>query len=172
MMSKCPFFAKALPHLVVAIDNFKKHQSPIALSMHFIGTVGDGGQLSSMRGQGEVDEDLRQACAIEHYKANDKYLDYMLCRAKDLGSSNWESCVGGTTGFSKDVIDKCAQGLEGIRLLTASFAFSKAAVVSSSPSWLVNAKFDFTGLDAQKIKTSVCDHNAKLSGCDVLLPGP
>jgi hypothetical protein len=122
-----------------------------------------------MHGQPEVDENIRQLCAIKHYDKNRKYLDYIWCRNKDYKSDNWQTCTGGTTGIDSAVIQKCFDA-EGKDLAAKSFAYSEAAGFGASPTWLVNGKFKFSGIDAETIKTNVCAHN-KLKGCENKLTG-
>ena len=52
-----------------------------------------------------------------------------------------------------------------------SFAESKALGIGASPTWLANNKYKFSGIDAQTIKTNLCQHNAKMAGCDATLSG-
>ncbi len=171
VMSQCPYGVKGLNAMKDVLDNFKKSGSKLDFSIQFIGDVDAAtGALKSMHGPGEVEEDLREVCAIAHYPKDFKFMNYIWCRNKDIKSSAWESCTGGATGIETKVIKDCSLGDEGKRLLTASFAYSKASGIGASPTWLTNGKFKFSGLDAQLIKTEVCAHNS-LSGCGNTLPG-
>jgi predicted DsbA family dithiol-disulfide isomerase len=169
VMSQCPFGVKGLDAMKEVVDNFKKAGENIEFSIHYIGD-GDTKALTSMHGAGEVDEDVREACAIKHYSKGLKYMDYIWCRDKSIRDANWQSCTGGTTGIDTDVIKKCFEGDEGKQLVAASFADSKAAGMGASPTWLANNKFKFSGIDPETIKTNLCAHN-KLAGCDNKLSG-
>ena len=169
VMSQCPFGVKGLDAMQEVVDNFKKNDAKLDFQIHFIGD-GDAAGLKSMHGQGEVDEDIREACAIKHYAEKAKYLDYIWCRNKAIKDTNWQACATKETGIDADVIQKCFDG-EGKDLLAKSFAFSKAAGMSASPTWLVNGKFKFSGVDPETIKTNVCEHN-KFGGCENKLSGP
>ena len=172
MMGRCPFAAKGVIALTEVVGNFKKHNAKLALSVNFIGDVASDGKLTSMRGNDEVSDDLVDVCAIQHYAAGLKYLDYLACRSDGLrDKKDWDACVGGTTGFSKDVLEKCSQGAEGKTLLTKSFETSKRVKIQASPTWVVNGKFKFAAIDAETIKTKICEHQP-LAGCDVTLSGP
>ncbi|MGO8997012.1 MAG: hypothetical protein ACLQVI_27160 [Polyangiaceae bacterium] len=170
VMAQCPFGVKGLDAMKEVTDNFKKAGEAIDFSVHYIGD-GDAKSLSSMHGPGEVAEDVREECAIQHYGKGLKYMDYVWCRNKSIKDANWESCTGGSTGIDTDVIKKCSEGDEGKQLVARSFSESKALGIGASPTWLANNKYKFSGIDAQTIKSNLCSHNAKLAGCDATLTG-
>lgn len=169
VMSQCPFGVKGLDAMKEVMDNFKKSGETVDFAIHYIGD-GDAKALSSMHGQGEVDEDVREACVIKHYPKNAKFMEYIWCRDKAIRDPNWQACTGGSTGIDTAVIQKCFEGDEGKQLVAASFAESKASGMSASPTWLANNKFKFSGIDAEKIKSNLCAHN-KMAGCDNILSG-
>jgi predicted DsbA family dithiol-disulfide isomerase len=169
VMSQCPFGVKGLDAMKEVVDNFAKAGEKVDFHIHFIGD-GDAKALKSMHGQGEVDEDIREACAIKHYPKDLKYMDYIWCRNKSIKDSNWQACTGGSTGIDTARMQKCFEGDEGKDLIARSFADSKAAGMSASPTWLVNNKFKFSGVDPETIKTNLCAHN-KLPGCENKLTG-
>lgn len=170
VMAQCPYGVKGLDAMKEVTENFKKAGEPIDFAVHYIGD-GDAASLSSMHGAGEVAEDIREACAIQHYGKGLKYMDYVWCRNKSIRDGNWQSCTGGATGIDTDVIKKCSEGDEGKQLVARSFAESKALGIGASPTWLANNKYKFSGIDAQTIKSNLCAHNAKLAGCDATLSG-
>ncbi len=170
VMSQCPYGVKGLDAMKEVVDNFKKSGDPINFAVHYIGD-GDATSLSSMHGAGEVAEDVREECAIEHYGKSLKFMDYVWCRNKNIRDANWESCTGGSTGIDAAVIKRCAEGDEGKQLVAKSFAESKTMGIGASPTWLANNKYKFSGIDAQTIKTNLCQHNPKLHGCDATLSG-
>ena len=170
VMAQCPYGVKGLDAMKEVSDNFKKAGEPIDFTVHYIGD-GDASSLSSMHGAGEVAEDIREECAIQHYGKGLKYMDYVWCRNKSIRDTNWESCTGGSTGIDTDVIKKCSEGDEGKQLVARSFSDSKALGIGASPTWLANNKYKFSGIDAQTIKSNLCSHNAKLAGCDAALSG-
>jgi 2-hydroxychromene-2-carboxylate isomerase len=170
VMAQCPYGVKGLDAMKEVTENFKKAGESIDFAVHYIGD-GDVSNLSSMHGAGEVAEDLREECAIQHYGKGLKFMDYVWCRNKSIKDANWQSCTGGSTGIDTDVIKKCSEGDEGKQLVARSFAESKALGIGASPTWLANNKYKFSGVDAQTIKSNLCSHNAKLAGCDATLSG-
>ncbi|MCC6521666.1 MAG: thioredoxin domain-containing protein [Polyangiaceae bacterium] len=167
VMSQCPFGVKGLDALQEVTKNFG---GKVQLAIHFIGD-GDAKALKSMHGQAEVDEDIREVCAIEHYGKDLKYMDYIWCRNKSIKDPNWQACTGDKTGIDAEVIKKCSEGDEGKELLAKSFAYSKMMGIGASPTWLANGKYKFSGVDPESIKTQFCAHN-KWDGCENKLSGP
>lgn len=178
VMSECPYGVKGFDAMQEVLSNFKKADPKTAIDfqVHFIGDYDDKKGLTAMHGQTEVDENIRELCAIKHYPKDFKYMDYIWCRNKVIMDKKnpdrtaWEKCTGGETGIDTAVIQKCFDG-EGKDLLKASYAVSKAAGIGSSPTWLANGKFKFSGIDAETIKTKLCEKN-KLAGCENKLSGP
>lgn len=160
VMSQCPFGIKGMDAMKDVFSDLKKGGDKIDFAVHFIGTSDKTTGLASMHGPGEVAEDKRQICAIQHYGAKLKFLDYIWCRNKDIKSSSWEACTGAATGIDASVLRKCSEGTEGAELLEKSFAYSQASGVRGSPTWLVNGKFKFNGIDAATVEKNLCDHNA------------
>lgn len=170
VMSQCPFGVKGLDAMREVIENFKKAGDPITFNVHFIGS-GDVSALQSMHGQPEVDEDIREICAINKYGKDLKFMDYVWCRNKDIRSASWESCTGGTTGIDTEVMRACSEGDEGKKLLAASFAQAQSVGIGASPTWLANNRYKFSGIDPETIKTNLCAHNKDLKGCENKLSG-
>ncbi len=167
VMSQCPYGVKALDAMKEVLDNFG---SDINFDVHFIATAkGDG--FESMHKQAEVDEDIRELCAINHYRKDHKYMKYILCRNKDIRSTDWQSCTG-SNGINTKVMEKCVNGEEGKSLLRKDIQFAQALGFGGSPTWVANNKFKFSGIDAETIRRNLCQHNKGLKNCDKKLSGP
>ncbi|MFO0551414.1 MAG: hypothetical protein U0271_23690 [Polyangiaceae bacterium] len=164
VMSKCPFAEKGMTALKALVDDARAKREPLDIQLSFIGKA-TGDKLTSMHGDAEVVEDLRQVCAQKHYAANLKFLDYVFCRYKDIKSDDWRSCTGGSTGIDAEVIRRCAEGTEGPALLKSSFADSVAAGVVGSPTWLVNNRYKFNGVTLDVLRQNLCDHNKAMRVC-------
>lgn len=163
VMSQCPYGVRTVDAMKDVIENFGKNSKLMDFELNFIGQERDG-KLTSMHGQGEVDENLRQICAQKIYKKNYKFMDYVLCRNKDYRSTDWESCA--KDGIKADAIKKCAEGEEGKALLAASFKMAKDLGISGSPSWLLNNKYDMNARNPEAIKKAFCGKNEGVKGCD------
>lgn len=162
VMSQCPYGVKALDSMAEVLKNF---DNKLDFEVHFIadGTAKDG--FRALHGQPEVNENIRELCAIKHYGAEYKFMDYILCRNKNIRSTNWESCTG-QNGIDTAVIKACFEGEEGKLLHEEDIKIADALNIGGSPSWIVNGKHKFSGLDAETIRREVCKHNPALKGCE------
>jgi len=163
VMSQCPYGVKALNAMQEVLANF----DDLDFNVNFIGSGAAKTGLTSMHGQAEVDEDIRELCAIKKYPKKAKYMDYVICRNQDIRSTDWEKCA--TNGIDAKVLKACAEGDEGKKLLEENFKIANGMGIGSSPTWLANNKFKFAGVDAQTIKTNLCAHNPTMKGCDKTL---
>jgi glutaredoxin len=166
VMSQCPYGVRTVDAMKDVLDAFGKDKKAIDFEINFIGQERDG-KLTSMHGQAEVDEDLRQLCAQKLYGKGYKFMDYIFCRNKDYRSADWESCAKG--GIQASAIKKCAEGDEGKQLLTASFQKAADLGISGSPSWLLNNKYDMNARNPEAIKKAFCEKNDGVKGCDKAL---
>jgi hypothetical protein len=158
VMSHCPYGTKAMLAAKEFSDAFGKDAT---VSVHYIGDSANG-QLQSMHGPDEVTDDLREVCAIQHFGQNEKFLDFLACRSKDL-KADWKDCTG-KNGIDADVIQKCVD-TEGKGLLTASFDVASKLKIQSSPTFLVNNRDTFNAQDAAGIAASYCKANPGLAAC-------
>jgi glutaredoxin len=156
VMSQCPYGVKVLDAMEEVLANFNRDRSKIDFRVEFVGTVSDG-ELSSMHGDDEVAEDLRQICAQRYYGHRYQFMDYILCRNDNIRSQEWEDCARG--GISADVIRRCAEGPEGQMLLRESFERAKALGFRGSPTWLLNNRYEMGGRDPETIKNEFCAQN-------------
>jgi predicted DsbA family dithiol-disulfide isomerase len=166
VMSMCPFGVKALNAMEEVLKNF---EGELDFHANYIATAeGDG--FRALHGQPEVDENIRQLCAIKAYKKNHKYMDYILCRNKNYKSPNWQECTG-ANGIDAGTIEKCFNG-EGKQLLRDNLKIAEGLGIGASPTWLANNKFQFSGIAAEPIKQQVCKYNQGMKNCDKTLSGP
>jgi predicted DsbA family dithiol-disulfide isomerase len=166
VMSQCPFGIKALNSMKEVLEAFKDDK--INFEIHYIADEQAPGQLSSMHGQGEVDEDIRELCAKKYYAKDYKYMDYIWCRNENIRDANWQECAK-KAGMDVAKIEKCATGDEGKKLLSEDLKIAKALNIGASPTWLANNKFKFSGLAAEQIKQNLCSYNKDLKGCSKTL---
>jgi hypothetical protein len=163
VMSQCPYGVRTVDAMKDVLDAFNKDTKLIDFELNFIGQERNG-EPSSMHGQAEVDEDIRQLCAQKHYGKKYKFMDYVFCRNKDYRSADWEACAKG--GIQASVIKKCFESGEGKDLLLASFKKATDLGISGSPSWLLNNKFDMNARNPEAIKKAFCDKNPGVKGCE------
>ena len=164
VMSQCPYGMQAENSLKSVIDTVKGFN----LDINYIGDYNNAtGVFTSLHGDAEVQEDLRQVCISKYYKSD--LMTYILCRNVNIQNTDWSSCIKGTS-IDTAKINACATGSEGKQLLIASFDKSRELGIDASPSWFVNNKYAFSGLDAQTISSYICKYNT-LTGCGAKLNG-
>ncbi len=159
VMSQCPYGAKAMIGAQQFVEHFGKD---VALDVHFIGED-SGGELKSMHGPAEVEEDVRESCAVKHYGKDHQFMRYLACRSRDYKNGEWKACAT-EAGMDPAVLQKCYDG-DGKKLLAQSFAFAESLRIGSSPTFLVNNRRDFNAITAGQIQTEYCKDNPELAGC-------
>jgi protein-disulfide isomerase-like protein with CxxC motif len=159
VMSQCPYGAQAMIAANDVVDHFGKD---IILNVHFIGGI-QGDTLSSMHGQGEVDEDIREICAAAKYGKNHQFAKYLACRSKDYRNPAWQGCAK-SSGMDEKVIQKCFDG-EGKALLRKSFEFANQMKIGASPTFLSNNRREFNAVDAATLQKQFCADNPSVDGC-------
>lgn len=164
VMSECPYGIKALNAMDEVLKNFKG--SGLDFHINFIATK-EGEGFKSLHGQGEVDEDIRELCAIKNYGKDNKYMDYIDCRNKNI-KADWATCATKETGIDKAKIEKCFAG-EGKKLLEENIKLGNDLQINASPTWLANNKKKFSGIDAESVRKNVCEVNKDLKGCEKTL---
>lgn len=168
VMSQCPFGVRAENAMIEVLDAFK--DDGIDFDVHFIADELPDGTFKALHGQPEVDENIRQLCAIDLYPKNYKWFEYIKCRNKDIRSNEWKACA---TEAKMDVaaMEKCATGEKGKKLHSDDIKLAKALGIGASPTWLANNKFQFSGVAPEAIKKNFCAYNQSLQGCAKTLSG-
>jgi hypothetical protein len=161
VMSECPFGLKALNAMEEVLAAFGKD---IKFTVHFIGDERDG-KATAMHGQSEVDENIRELCAIENYP--DTYMKYILCRNKNI-KGDWKPCA--VDGIDAAVIEKCFNE-GGEQKLLEDYKVAKSLGISGSPTWIANGRHQFSGIDAATVQKNICQHNPDFEGCKTPLSG-
>ncbi|HCF62633.1 MAG TPA: hypothetical protein DFS52_32175 [Myxococcales bacterium] len=167
VMSQCPYGVRALDAMPEVLKNF---DNKLDFEVHFIanGTAKEG--FRALHGQPEVDENIRELCAIKYYKKNFKFMDYISCRNKNIRGTDWESCTG-KNGIDTKVMKKCFEGDEGKKLHEEDIKIANGLGIGASPTWIANGKHKFSGIDAETIRRNICQHNKDLKGCENKLSG-
>jgi hypothetical protein len=159
IMSDCPYGRKAIVALKEVVDNF----DTMDYEVHYIASETPEG-FNSLHGQYEVDENIVQLCVNEHSPA--VWFDYIYCRSdKGVRGIDWKTCAG-ETGVNVDAVQTCFDGDEGKNLFREDIKIANSLGIGASPTWLANNKFQFSGIDAENIKTSFCQQNLELAGCE------
>lgn len=158
VMSQCPWGVKAENVIIPAV----KSLSPfVALNLHFIASEqpspdGDPAKatFTALHGQPEVQENIRQLCAKRHFP--DAYLDYILERNANVQDPNWQQAAA-KAGLDPTVLEECAAGAEGAKLLSDDIKAHEARGARSSPTIDINGT-PYTGpRGLRSITLAICD---------------
>jgi len=151
VMSQCPFGVQAETNIKPVVELLG---DKIDFNLYFIARkTGDG--FSSLHGEEEVNEDLRQVCIMQYYP--EKFWDYLECVDKDYRNigSVWENCAE-DVGIDTDIIKTCAEGDEGETLLSDNIAVGNSKGISASPTLLINGVMYSGSRTPEAFKSAIC----------------
>ncbi len=161
VMSQCPYGTMALDALKEVKEAFKGDK--LDININYIANETAPGKFRALHGQPEVDENIRELCAIKHYPKD--HMEYIWCRNKNIRSNDWKPCAKGK--IKAAVIEKCSTGDEGIKLLSENIKIAEALNIGASPTWIINNNKKASGVAAKDIQKHICTHNPGLKGCKV-----
>jgi len=159
VMSLCPYGTKAMDVMEEVLANFGDSMD---FNLNFIANENEDGTFDALHGQPEVDENIRELCAAEYYP--NSYMDYVWCRNDNL-NDDWTKCAG---NFS--AIRGCFQGSTGKNLHSKNIELANELGIGASPTWMVNNKYSFRGIDAETVRANFCKFN-DAPGCENTLTG-
>jgi len=162
-MSFCPFGIQAMKAIAPVANLFK---NKVEIEPHFViyeNYLGGGpeycienGQLCSMHGINELNEDIRQACVWKYEK--EKFWNYTMCVMNKCSLTNvetcWESCAE-KVGVDIDRIKDC-QSNEGASLMSAEKELNERYNVRGSPTMFLNDKLYQGRRTPEDIKNYIC----------------
>jgi hypothetical protein len=125
------------------------------IEVRYIGAV-SGGKVTSMHGDQEATENLRQICIREEQP--DKFWPYISCFIKKQDSS--ESCLT-EANVDKPALNTCmTDANKGVKYASEDFSLANQYQVSGSPTLILNgervSEYDFGGRTAEAVKTVLC----------------
>jgi len=126
------------------------------LDVKYIGSIIDG-KITSMHGDAEASENLRQICIREEQK--EKYWPYVSCYMKKPQNSS--ACLSQTSVNQTQLKSCMTDPKKGLAYAGKDFELAKKYGIGSSPTLLANdsqivSEFDFGGRTANALKTLVC----------------
>ncbi len=172
VMSQCPYGIKAETNL----KQVAEVMPDLTYSFYFIASEDETTEsgFSSLHGQVEVNEGIRQVCIQRNYP--DKLLDYLECVNEDIKNveGNWKACAI-KNEIDVKTIESC-YSTQGKELFKENISVASEYGVSGSPNFVFNGQivlkpsqtFTYTPAEIQKI---VCSYNSGLEGCDAELSG-
>jgi len=164
VMSQCPYGVLAEQNMKAVLDSFGDE---ITYNINFIASESNG-VFSSLHGQAEVDEDMRQVCIAKNNP--NEFVDYVLCIAANYrnAGSIWESCAT-SNGIDTSVINTCFAD-EGTKLLKDNIQMGNQLNIGSSPTFMINNRYMFGGAQpADYIQAQICTKNPDLTGCSDII---
>lgn len=152
VMSQCPYGTQVEDAIAPVL---KKLGNAVDFRIDFIGDANADGTFISLHGQPEVDEDLRQVCAMKI--APEKYMDYIICQNADIrnAAANAETCAA-DAGIGFDELTSCAESDEGKQLLAESFARAEKAGARGSPTIFIDGEAYNSGRDPLSFERAIC----------------
>jgi predicted DsbA family dithiol-disulfide isomerase len=160
IMSQCPYAVRGLNAMKEVLRQF---DNDIKFEIHFIAEE-QGEGFKALHGQPEVEENIRELCVIKYYPDAFKFMDYIWCRNENVRSGDWTPCTG-NNGIDTTMIDLCYTGGEGKDLLREDIKIAQGLGIQGSPTWVVNGRHKFNGIDVKVIVENFCKHNKEFWGC-------
>ncbi|MFA5953121.1 MAG: hypothetical protein WC812_00855 [Candidatus Pacearchaeota archaeon] len=154
VMSFCPY-GNLAENTMYPVYNLLKGY--VDFEVHYIVSV-EGNSVSSLHGQKEVDQNIRELCVKKNY-GNDKFWNFVTAINEDCGSdgSCWEN-VSQTLGIDIQTIESCFEN-EGLDLMKAEAEISDEYGVSGSPTMFIN-EVETTSVysygDSEEYKGTIC----------------
>ncbi len=148
IVSNCPYGLQMQRALVPAAELLRDN-----IKVRYLGSI-ENGKITSMHGDKEATENLRQICIRE--EQSDKYWSYTSCFIKD---GNSDSCLTASQ-IDNDKLNTCMTSDKGLEYAREDFDLSKKFSVSSSPTLILDdvkiSEYDFGGRSADALKTLLC----------------
>lgn len=177
IVSSCPYGLQMQRVLANVVQNIPAAKSNI--KVEYIGSVSNG-KITSMHGDEEAQENLRQICIRQEQPA--LYWNYVSCYMKKTAGTmsngmpigDSKGCVA-STGVSQASLSGCmTDASRGLKYAQADFDLADKYGVSGSPTLIVGGdtvdEFSFGGRTADALKTIICDaSNTKPSYCSQTL---
>lgn len=167
IVARCPFglqMQRAVADAVVNMPDLAQY-----VKILYMGSV-SGNTITSMHGDAEAKENLRQICIREEQPT--KYWNYALCQMKAAGTE--DSCAT-STGVDVAKLNACvSDASRGVAYAQKDFDLNTKYDITGSPTLVLNgaviSESPFGGRSSNAVKTMVCaGFNSKASFCSTEL---
>ena len=122
------------------------------------------GKFSSLHGEMEVTEDIRQLVIIKYFK--DKYLDYLILRNKDIQNSD-PILIMKSIGIDADYVENIIKAEDGETLLSDNIKEAQKRNINASPTIFINGAVINDTITSNRINRNLCKY-ISLSACNEL----
>lgn len=154
VMAFCPYGNQAESLIKPVLDLLK---DKINLSLHYIVAKDDKGKYSSLHGDQELNQGVREICVAKYQ--NDKFWDFVAKINEKCTSQNADSCweqVAKDLGIDTQKIKDCQKN-EADSLLAEELVLTEQFNVSGSPTLVING-VEYSGeRSSEGYKKGVCD---------------
>jgi hypothetical protein len=152
VVSKCPFGLQMQRILNEIVKNIPALAENIKVK--YIGSISNG-KITSMHGDEEAQENLRQICIRE--EQGNKYWSYIDCHIKE---GKVEECLK-SAGIDEGKLNECQKDPNrGLKYAQEDFKSQEKYKADASPTLILNGEgvdeFDFGGRTAEAVKTLIC----------------
>ena len=132
MMSQCPFGVMAEKAIVPILEEFGEQ---IDFKLYFIACEDGNGGFRSLHGQPGVEEDIRQVVMAKYYP--DKYFDYVMARADNYQSDNWEQQAA-DLGIDHEKVNEITSSAGGEEFFRENIKKGNELGIGASPTLLID----------------------------------
>jgi len=153
VVSNCPFGLQMQRVFKAALNEAPEMEQSITI--RYLGSV-DNGKITSMHGDEEAKENLRQICIREEQK--EKYWPYVNCY---MQAGKTDECLA-SSGVDQASMESCTtDSNRGLKYAQADFDLANKYQIGASPTMLVNdqqvvSEFDFGGRNPNALKEVLC----------------
>lgn len=160
VVSQCPYGLQMQRVMKMAIQ--EQQELGKFLTVRYIGAV-ENGKITSMHGDKEAQENLRQICIREEQK--ERYWPYVSCYMKE---GKAEECAG-QSGVNAAQLTACvSDASKGLAYAQKDFEMANTYKIESSPTLMVNdqvvSEFDFGGRTSNALKDVLCCSSSNKPG--------
>jgi len=160
VVSQCPYGLQMQRVMKMAIG--EEGQLNQSLNVKYIGAI-ENGKITSMHGDKEAQENLRQICIREEQK--DLYWPYVSCYMQEGKGDECATKTGVNTASLQSCVTDASKGLAYAK---KDFDIADTYKIGSSPTLLVNdqivSEFDFGGRTSNALKDIVCCSSSAKAG--------
>jgi len=167
IVSDCPYGLQMQRLMKVATG--ESQDIGTYFSVKYIGSI-ENGKITSMHGDSEAQENLRQICIREEQR--NLYWPYVSCYMKEQGKSS--DCLTQTQVNQTQLTSCMNDAQKGLAYAQKDFDAAKALNIGGSPTLVINdmtvSEFDFGGRNVDALKQIICcGSNTKPGFCDKTL---
>jgi len=154
IVSKCPFGTQMQRILLEIVKNIPQLEPYIKVT--YLGSV-SGDEITSMHGEEEAQENLRQICLRE--EQGNKFWDYLSCHIK---KAEIDKCLKEAKVDEKKLQSCMSDSAKGLKYAKEDFDAQDKYGVGGSPTLVLNGEkegvsdFVFGGRTAEAVKTLLC----------------